>query len=50
MLSWFDGHVGCQETKQYLDNFFAVTRTRPEESGLATNSVRCSVFFVSNVL
>ena len=22
----------CQETKQYLDNFLAVTRTRPEES------------------
>ena len=35
MLNWFDGRVSCQETKRYLDNFFAVTRTRPEEMGLA---------------
>ena len=31
MLHWFNGHVGCGETKRYIDNFFAVTRTRPEE-------------------
>jgi len=31
LLQWFDGRVLCQETKQYLDNFFAVTRARPEE-------------------
>ena len=45
MLSWFDGRVGCQETKRYLDNFFAVTRTRPEEVGLAM----CSVCFPERV-
>ena len=31
MLSLFNGKVLCSETKQYLDNFLAVTRTRPEE-------------------
>ncbi len=31
MLHWFKGGVGCGETKRYIDNFFAVTRTRPEE-------------------
>jgi hypothetical protein len=31
MLHWFDGRVSCGETKRYIDNFFAVTRTRPEE-------------------
>jgi hypothetical protein len=31
MLHWFDGRVSCGETKRYVDNFFAVTRTRPEE-------------------
>jgi len=31
MLNWFDGRVLCAETKRYLDNFLAVTRTRPDE-------------------
>jgi hypothetical protein len=31
MLHWFDGRVSCAETKRYIDNLFAVTRTRPEE-------------------
>jgi hypothetical protein len=31
MLKWFDCGVGCQETKRYIDNFFAVTRTRPDD-------------------
>jgi hypothetical protein len=38
MLKWFDGRVSCQETKRYLDNFFAVTRTRPEEPGPTMHS------------
>jgi len=31
MLHWFDGRVLCAETKKYLDNFLAVTRTRPND-------------------
>ena len=53
MLSWFDGRVGCQETKRYLDNSFAVTCTRPGETGLAMYSVRFSegvhCYFVERV-
>ena len=28
MLRWFDGRVLCLETKRYVDNFLAVTRTK----------------------
>ena len=28
---WFDGRLLCEETKRYVNNFLAVTRTRPEE-------------------
>ena len=38
MLHWFNGRVSCQETKRYVHNSFAVTRTRPEEEA-AENSV-----------
>ena len=31
LLKWFDGRVACQETKRYVDNFLAVTRTRPDD-------------------
>ena len=37
MLHWFNGRVSCGETKRYIDNFFAVTRTRPEEEAAANS-------------
>ena len=31
LRNWCDGRVLCEESKRYLDNFFAVTRSRPED-------------------
>ena len=31
MRHWFDGRLLCEETKRYVNNFLAVTRTRPDE-------------------
>ena len=31
MLRWFNGHLLCEETKRYVQNFLVVTRIRPDE-------------------
>ena len=38
MLSWFDGRVLCGESKRYIDNFLAVTRTSDKCSDDDENS------------
>ena len=39
---WFDGHVLSHESKRYIDNFLAVTRTRPDDEEEVLSDVELS--------
>ena len=42
MVRWFDGHVLSHESKRYIDNFLAVTRTRPDDEEEVLSDVELS--------